>query len=66
MENTTFEKRTAEYRQLLEEVAEEYGVDAGLIQQLIDYEQGRVHLQRRRGAKADIQQIIEHKIFGIE
>lgn len=63
MENTTFEKRTLEYRRLLEEVAAEYDVDATLLQELIDYEQGRVHLQRRRGAKAHLQQIIEQKIF---
>jgi hypothetical protein len=66
MENTTFEKRTSEYRRLLEEVAAEYDVDATLLQELIDYEQTRVHLQRRRGAKADIQQIIEQKIFDTE
>lgn len=66
MDNTTFEKRTSEYRQLLEEVADEYDVDASLLQKLIDYEQGRVHLQRRRGAKAEIQQIIEQNIFETE
>jgi len=66
MENSMFEKRTSEYRRILQEVAKEHDIDANLLRQLIDYEQERVHLQRRRGAKSDIQEIIEQTTFGTE
>jgi hypothetical protein len=37
-------------------------VDPDLLHELISYEQGRVHLKKRRGAKSDIKQIIETQI----
>jgi len=63
MDDTLFGRRDAEYESLLRDIAEEHQVSATLLQELINYEQGRVHLQRRRGAKSDIQQIIEQHIF---
>jgi len=66
MENTLFENRSSEYQRLLEDIASKHDVDANLLQQLIVYEQGRVHLQRRRGAKAEIKRLIEQNLFDTE
>ena len=63
MDNTLSENRDPGYESLLRDIAEEHEVSATLLQELITYEQGRVHLQRRRGARNDIQQIIEQHIF---
>lgn len=58
--------RTAEedYAQILQEVAKEFEIDIHLLHHLIEYEQSKVHLMKRRGAKNDIRQIIEHWIEG--
>lgn len=45
--------------EMVQEGAEKYGVSPSLIQQLIEYEQTRVHLQKRRGSRDDLRQIIE-------
>jgi hypothetical protein len=66
MQKKLFQSRTDEYDRLLTDVAEKHNVDPKLLKDLIDYEQGRVHLKKRRGAKDDIQRIIEHSIFGVE
>ena len=44
---------------LIKEVAENYGVDADLIKTLLAYEQTRVHLDKRRGAKDQLRTLIE-------
>ena len=66
MENDSLSKREAHNRSLLAQVAKRHDTDSSLLQKLIEYEQGRVHLQRRRGAKADIQRMIEEHIFDYE
>ena len=66
MQKELFQSRTAEYDRLLTDVAEKHDVDPDLLKQLIGYEQGRVHLQKRRGAKDEIRRIIEHSIFEVE
>lgn len=47
---------------LIQEVATKHQVDAKLIEQLVDYEQTRVHLERRRGAKDQLRALIEQSI----
>ena len=44
---------------IVKEVADKHGVDAGLIETLLAYEQKRVHLEKRRGAKEQLRSIIE-------
>jgi hypothetical protein len=44
---------------LIAEVAQKHDVDPELIQQLIEYEQTKVHLERRRGAKDELRRIID-------
>jgi hypothetical protein len=66
MPNDLFKNREAVDRGLLTEIAEKHDTDPALLQKLIDYEQGRVHLRKRRGAKADIQRAIEEHIFDYE
>jgi hypothetical protein len=44
---------------LLKETAKEHGVDPALLKGLIEIEKAKVHLQRRRGAKAELRQAIE-------
>ena len=59
MQNYLFKNRTTQYERLLKEIAEKHKVDDSLLKELIDYEQGRVHLKRRRGAKKDIRHQID-------
>jgi hypothetical protein len=66
MQKEMFQSRTDEYDRLLTDIAEKHEVHPDLLKQLIEYEQGRVHLKKRRGAKKDIQRIIEHSIFEVE
>jgi len=47
---------------LIRRAAENHGADPELIQQLVEYEQTRVHLERRRGAKDDLRRLIEQHI----
>lgn len=58
------EYRTAEeeYSLILEAVAKEFQVDTNLLDSLIDYEQSKVHLVKRRGAKNDLRHLIEQWI----
>jgi hypothetical protein len=62
MQKVLFQNRTDEYDQLLTDVAEKHNVDPGLLRNLIDYERGRVHLERRPGAKKEIRQQIEEQL----
>jgi len=47
---------------LISETAKKHGVDLELISKLLEYEQQRVHLERRRGARLDIRRVIEEAI----
>lgn len=47
---------------LIQEVATKHRVDAKLIERLVDYEQTRVHLRLRRGAKDQLRALIEQTI----
>jgi hypothetical protein len=62
MQKVLFQKRTEEYDRLLTDVAEKHDVDPELLRNLIDYERGRVHLERRPGAKKKIRQRIEERL----
>lgn len=62
MQKKIFKSRTDEYDRLLTEIAEEHGVAADLLNDMIDYEKGRVHLERRPGAKADLREMIEQRL----
>ncbi|MCI0623305.1 MAG: hypothetical protein L0387_16875 [Acidobacteria bacterium] len=47
---------------LICEVAKKHDADADLLRQLIDYEQTKVHLERRRGAKDELCRFLEKHI----
>jgi hypothetical protein len=51
-------------RELLESVAKECKVDVDLLQKIIDYEQTILHLEKRRGAKERLREIIEDHLDG--
>jgi len=57
--NNDYRSAEEEYTQILEEVAIEFEIDNNLLHALIEYEQDKVHLLKRRGAKNDLRQIIE-------
>ena len=44
---------------LVSNIAESHEVDSELINKLIEYEQTKIHLKLRRGAKHDIKRLIE-------
>lgn len=48
--------------ELIQEITEKCGVDARLLQDLLQVEQGKVHLERRRGAKNELRSIIEQHL----
>lgn len=54
--------RADEYDQLLTNIAEKHDVSPDLLKELIEYEQGRVHLERRPGAKKEIRRKIEERL----
>ncbi|RMG75356.1 MAG: hypothetical protein D6711_06855 [Chloroflexi bacterium] len=60
--NNDYQTAEEEYSLILEEVAKEFQVDTRLLHSLIEYEQSKVHLLKRRGAKNDLRQIIERWI----
>lgn len=62
MQKKIFKSRTDEYDRLLSEVAEEHDVAADLLTDMIDYEKGRVHLERRPGAKKTLREMIEQRL----
>jgi hypothetical protein len=62
MQKEIFKSRTDEYDRLLSEVADEHDVDPGLLTDMIDYEKGRVHLERRPGAKKKLRGMIEQRL----
>ncbi|WP_162890584.1 DNA modification system-associated small protein [Salinibacter ruber] len=62
MQKEIFKRQASEYDRLLTEIAEEHDVDPDLVHEMIDYEKGRVHLERRPGAKSDLQNMIEQQL----
>ena len=62
--NNDYRTAEEEYSLILEEVAKEFQVDTQLLHNLIKYEQSKVHLLKRRGAKNDLRRIIEQWIEG--
>jgi len=48
--------------ELIKEIAERHKVDPALIQRLVEYEQAKVHLRKRRGAKTELRRKIEELI----
>lgn len=58
--NDIFELPDSKNEKLLAEVAKEFDVDLLLINQLIEMEKAKVHLQRRRGVKGEIIRLIEN------
>ena len=51
---------------LIREITEKHGVDARLLQDLLKVELGKVHLERRRGAKDELRSIIEQHLDGTD
>jgi hypothetical protein len=47
---------------IIREVAAEHQVDPELLRRLIQVEQDKVHLERRRGAKDELRRIIEEHL----
>ena len=47
---------------LVDEIAEGHNVAPELIERLVVYEQTKVHLERRRGAKDELRRVIEQHI----
>jgi hypothetical protein len=45
--------------ELIRQLSERHKVDADLISQLLQYEQTKIHMERRRGAKDELRRIIE-------
>ena len=48
--------------ELIEKVAQEHGVEPDLLHRLIELEREKVHLEKRRGIKEKIRQIIEEAL----
>ena len=48
-----------QYHQLLQEIGEKHQIDLALLQDLVEFETTKVHLQRRQGAKNKIRKMIE-------
>ena len=48
--------------ELIKEIALKHNIDPALIQRLVEYEQTKVHLQKRRGARDDLRLLIEQHI----
>lgn len=59
MDNQPYEEKTLKYEQLLQKIGNLHQVDVGLIEELIDFEKTKVHMERRRGAKDHIRRTIE-------
>ena len=58
-QGTPFDQMASRHDELLREVSAEYHVDPGLLRQLVDLENTKVHLERRRLVTSQIRQIIE-------
>lgn len=58
-QETPFNQMASRHDELLREVSAEYHVDPGLLRQLVDLENTKVHLERRRLVTSQIRQIIE-------
>jgi BioD-like phosphotransacetylase family protein len=64
MDNHSYEEQKQKYEELLESIADKHQVDVTLIRQLIAFEESKVHLERRRGAKDQIRKQIEDWLEG--
>lgn len=62
MSNPRFTDRNEVEMELLTSIAEKHDIDINLLIQLMEYEHTKVHLERRRGAKNEIQHMIEQWI----
>lgn len=62
MQKDLFATRRMQHDSILEEVAGKHDVEVDLLKSLIDYEQGRVHLKKRRGARNEIKRQIEESL----
>jgi hypothetical protein len=63
MQKEIFKSRTDEYDRLLTDIAEDHGVDPDLLNEMIDYEKGRVHLEQRPGAKKKLRDMIVQRLI---
>lgn len=52
--------------EVIQEVATKHNVDPALLRQLIELERGKVHLERRRGAKDELRGVIEKHLEASE
>lgn len=59
MDSQSYEEQALKYEDLLRKISNEHQVDVRLIEELIDFEKTKVHLERRRGAKDHIRRTIE-------
>ena len=49
-------------KEFVERAAQQHGVEPELLLRLIEYEATKVHLQKRRGAKAAVRELIEQSL----
>ena len=59
MEDDYTDNQSTPYEDLLQQIADEHGVDMELLRRLIGYEAARSHLERRPGAREAIRRMIE-------
>ena len=61
-QGTPFDQVASRHDELLREVSIKYDVDPELLRQLVDLENTKVHLKRRKGASNQIRQMIENHL----
>lgn len=61
-QGTPFDQMASRHDGLLREVSAEYNVDPRLFRQLVDLENTKVHLERRRLVTRQIREIIEQHL----
>lgn len=61
-QETPFDQMASRHNELLREVSAEYNVDPGLLGQLVELENTKVHLERRRLVTRQIREIIEQHL----
>lgn len=61
-QETPFDQMASRHDELLREVSAEYNVDSRLFRQLVDLENTKVHLERRRLVTRQIREIIEQHL----
>ena len=54
------------HEELIRHAAQKHGVDAALLQALIDHEQTKVHLRKRRGVADQLRKLVEEHLDGAE